>query len=51
MGSPQAALDCEEMPHIALPEGLPGITSGFARQTADSNRSAAAFEPYETLLV
>ena len=30
MGSPQAALDCEEMPHITLPEGLPGITSGFA---------------------
>jgi len=30
MGSPHAALDCEEMPHITLPEGLPGITSGFA---------------------
>ena len=30
MGSPHAALDCEEMPHITLPEGLPGSTSGFA---------------------
>jgi uncharacterized peroxidase-related enzyme len=30
MGSWRAALDCMEMPHIPLPEGLPGITSGFA---------------------
>jgi uncharacterized peroxidase-related enzyme len=30
MGSWRAALNCTEMPHIPLPEGLPGITSGFA---------------------